>query len=99
MASSTRIRDALARRALSGSRRAGVPDPVVDAELLAGHAPVSPEARCWPRAARATTSQCTAADAALDVLVERRATREPLQHITGTAPFRHRAELGGSVLA
>lgn len=30
-----------------------------------------------------------AADTALDALLDRRAAREPLQHLTGVAPFRH----------
>lgn len=73
-----------AERAL---REAGVPDPRVDAELLLGHV------TGWSRGqvqARAVTGATLATDLqeALVALVARRSTREPLQHLTGLAPFR-----------
>lgn len=68
--------------------RAGVPDPVVDAELLAAHA--LGRGRGEVQAAAVRGDDISAADAAaLEGLVRRRETREPLQHITGVAAFRH----------
>lgn len=67
---------------------AGVPDPVVDVELLAGHA--LDLARGGVQSAAVRGERVPAAVAAhLDHLVARRATRVPLQHLTGRAPFRH----------
>ncbi|HEU5266530.1 MAG TPA: peptide chain release factor N(5)-glutamine methyltransferase [Jatrophihabitans sp.] len=63
---------------------AGVPSPRVDAELLLGHVLGVPRARALT--AGAPDARQSAAFAAA---VDRRATREPLQHIVGTAPFRH----------
>lgn len=66
----------------------GVPDPVVDAELLAGH--VLGTSRGEVQAAVIRGDEIAEHDAsALVAAVARRETREPLQHITGTAPFRH----------
>ncbi|NNC13189.1 peptide chain release factor N(5)-glutamine methyltransferase [Planctomonas sp. JC2975] len=66
---------------------AGVPDPVVDAELLAGH--VLNASRGRVQALVVTDAALSAEQAArLRELVARRSTREPLQHITGRAPFR-----------
>ena len=62
---------------------AGVPTPRVDAELLLAHVLGVPRGRLVT--AFATPAQAQRFDAA----VARRATREPLQHIVGTAPFRH----------
>lgn len=77
------LRDAAARLAA-----AGVPDPLVDAELLAGY--VLGIRRGAVQAAAITGDVVSDADAAtLEALVTRREAREPLQHITGTAPFRH----------
>lgn len=60
---------------------AGVPTPEVDARLLAAHiASTSPMGVLF---AEVTEEFSQAFEAA----VARRATREPLQHITGTAPF------------
>ncbi|MDN3494580.1 peptide chain release factor N(5)-glutamine methyltransferase [Planococcus sp. APC 4015] len=78
----------LLRRAVDTLARAGVADPDVDAELLAAH--VLGERRGAVQAAMIRGDAIDPADAArLDALVARRATRVPLQHLTGTAPFRH----------
>jgi release factor glutamine methyltransferase len=67
---------------------AGIADPDVDAELLAAF--VLGIGRGAVQAALIRGDAIEPDDAArLDVLVTRRATREPLQHITGLAPFRH----------
>ncbi|WP_285113609.1 peptide chain release factor N(5)-glutamine methyltransferase [Leifsonia sp. fls2-241-R2A-40a] len=67
--------------------RAGVPDPEVDAELLIGH--VLGVGRGRVQALMVMDSTMSSEDAArMRTLVERRAAREPLQHITGRAPFR-----------
>jgi release factor glutamine methyltransferase len=67
--------------------RAGVPDPDVDAELLIGH--VIGEGRGRVQALVAMDASVDLADRdAVLALADRRATREPLQHITGRAPFR-----------
>jgi release factor glutamine methyltransferase len=78
----------LLRRAAARLADAGVPDPDVDAELLAAF--VLQTGRGGVQAA-AVRGDSVPADTAqqLDTLIERRATREPLQHITGLAPFRH----------
>ncbi|SDS35599.1 peptide chain release factor N(5)-glutamine methyltransferase [Microterricola viridarii] len=77
------IRDAAA--AALGS--AGILDPEIDAELLIGH--VTGRSRGELQAGIVMDAELSAADvAALAPLVERRARREPLQHITGLAPFR-----------
>ncbi|MFC4223109.1 peptide chain release factor N(5)-glutamine methyltransferase [Lysinibacter cavernae] len=66
---------------------AGIPDPQVDAELLLGHVLNESRGRV-----QALSIMDVAVDddarTALAPLVARRATREPLQHITGTAAFR-----------
>ena len=67
---------------------AGIADARVDAELLAAH--VLGIRRGAVEAAAVRGDLLTAQDAErLEALVARRATREPLQHLTGTAPFRH----------
>ncbi|MFF1634309.1 peptide chain release factor N(5)-glutamine methyltransferase [Leifsonia sp. NPDC058248] len=67
--------------------RAGVPDPEVDAELLIGH--VLGEGRGRIQALALMGSEIGENDTArVRELTERRAAREPLQHITGRAPFR-----------
>lgn len=74
-------------RALSQLSHAGVPDPQVDVELLLGHA--LGMSRGEVQAKIAVDAMVSDAEAAnCDALVARRATREPLQHITGVAPFR-----------
>lgn len=66
---------------------AGLTDPVVDAELLIGH--VLGLGRGELQAAAIRGDRIDQADAErLAALAARRASREPLQHITGTAPFR-----------
>ncbi|WP_314646822.1 peptide chain release factor N(5)-glutamine methyltransferase [uncultured Microbacterium sp.] len=79
---------ALVRAAAARLAAAGVPDPVVDAELLAGH--VRGVGRGELQAAMVRGDALTVDEAErLDALIARREAREPLQHITGTAPFRH----------
>ncbi|MCU1408314.1 MAG: SAM-dependent methyltransferase [Microbacteriaceae bacterium] len=65
----------------------GIADAVVDADLLIGH--VLQQSRGQVQAAGIIGTAITATDAAAVLsLAERRAAREPLQHITGRAPFR-----------
>ena len=67
--------------------RAGVPSPDVDAELLIGF--VLGMSRGEVQARAITGGAVSAVDAAkISAMIERRAGREPLQHITGRAPFR-----------
>ena len=73
--------------AVSQLSLAGVPNPRVDAELLIGH--VLDLNRGQVQSKAITDAAITDSDAALIAeLVSRRAAREPLQHITGRAPFR-----------
>lgn len=77
----------LVRRATERLAAAHVPDPQVDAELLAAH--VLGLSRGGVQAADIRGDDMRPAQAALfDRLVDRRCAREPLQHLTGTAPFR-----------
>ena len=77
------VRTATARLA-----EAGVPDPLVDAELLAGH--LLGLRRGEVQAALIRGDALSAEiESALDAVVARRAARDPLPHITGVAPFRH----------
>ncbi|HEX6684285.1 MAG TPA: peptide chain release factor N(5)-glutamine methyltransferase [Candidatus Limnocylindrales bacterium] len=73
---------ALLREATDRLERAGVASPRVDAELLAAHVLAIPRGRLL---VMDTISDERAAD--IRNLVEQRATRVPLQHLTGTAPF------------
>jgi len=67
--------------------RAGIDDAEVDADLLIGH--VLGQSRGQVQAAAIMGAALAESDAAaIAALVERRAKREPLQHITGRAPFR-----------
>lgn len=67
---------------------AGVPQAEVDAELLIGF--VLGESRGSVQAGAATGRFVTDENTAnIRALFDRRASREPLQHITGRAPFRH----------
>jgi release factor glutamine methyltransferase len=81
------LADAL-REARERLERAGVPGPDVDAELLAAHVLGLGRGEVHAAVIRGDT---LGADAArrLDHLVTQRATRVPLQHLTGVAPFRH----------
>ncbi|MBG6216687.1 release factor glutamine methyltransferase [Arthrobacter sp. CAN_A6] len=63
---------------------AGVPSPRVDAELLAAHL-----LKVSPGRLRALVLTGSAAPDGLGDLVEERARRTPLQHLTGIAYFRH----------
>lgn len=75
-------------RAESILTSAGVPNPRVDAELLVGH--VLGLSRGGVQAKIAMDAAISPDDAiTLSDLIERRAAREPLQHITGVAPFRN----------
>lgn len=84
---SVSVADALSR-AVARLADAGVPDPEVDAELLVAF--VLGTGRGGVQAAAIRRDPLAADDLArLDAALERRAVREPLQHITGLAPFRH----------
>lgn len=79
---------AVLRAVSSQLAEAGVPDPLVDAEMLLGF--VLGLSRGEVQAA--TIRGDVADDAQVEVLREladRRAAREPLQHLTGVAAFRH----------
>ena len=69
---------------------AGVPDPVVDAELLLAWT-IGPDVSRGEVHAGIIRGDALSADEheRFRGLVSRRALREPLQHITGSAPFRH----------
>ena len=67
---------------------AGIADARVDAELLLAHMLGVGRGELQAAALRGDTLD-EASDARFRELVARRASREPLQHITGTAPFRH----------
>lgn len=75
------------RRAVEQLARAGVPSPDVDAELLIGFVLGMSRGEVQAKAITGTTVSTSEA-AAITSLMERRAGREPLQHITGRAPFR-----------
>ena len=77
----------LLNEAAEALERAGIADPTVDAELLAGH--VLGESRGGVQAKAVMGVSVPPAQAArLRELLRRRTAREPLQHITGRAPFR-----------
>lgn len=79
---------AVVRTAAQRLADVGVPDPLVDAELLAGHILGRRRGEVHAAIVRGDGID-DAAVSALDEAVTRRVAREPLQHITGTAPFRH----------
>lgn len=79
---------AVVRAAAERLDAVGVPDPLIDAELLAGH--VRGLRRGEVQAAVIRGDMIDEADAAAFAeLIARRAAREPLQHLTGAAAFRH----------
>lgn len=75
------------REAAQALASAGVPTPDVDAELLAAHAFGLSRGELAAAALRGASVPDDGG--LLDELVARRAAREPLQHLTGVAPFRH----------
>ncbi len=79
---------AVLTRSIEVLSAAHVPSPDADAELLVGH--VLGMSRGQVRAKAVTGAPISAPNAVgILELVERRAAREPLQHITGVAAFRH----------
>ncbi len=84
----SRTLSAVLTRAIEVLTGAGVPSPEVDAELLVGHVLEIGRGQVQ---AKVVTGSAISAPAAVEImeLVERRAAREPLQHITGVAAFRH----------
>lgn len=83
-----RLADVL-RRAAAQLSAAGVPTPDVDAELLAAHVQGRSRGEILAAALRGDQFRDDAAAARFAALIDRRAAREPLQHLTGLAPFRH----------
>ncbi|WP_298041105.1 peptide chain release factor N(5)-glutamine methyltransferase [uncultured Microbacterium sp.] len=79
---------AAVRAAAARLAEVGVPDPLVDAELLVGHVRGLGRGEVQATILRGDSWDEEAGQRFLG-LVERRAAREPLQHITGRAPFRH----------
>lgn len=80
--------DVLVREAVATLVAAGVVTPRADAELLLAHATGRSRADVV-RDVVLGAPVPDAAAAAFAGLLARRAAREPLQHLTGTAPFRH----------
>lgn len=78
----------LLRESAEQLANACVPDPVVDAELLIGHVLGFTRGEVQAAVVRGDAMSDAQASILAD-LVTRRATREPLQHLTGRAPFRH----------
>lgn len=79
--------DALRRHAIGVLGEAGVPSPEADADLLIGHVLGFSRGQVQ---AKALLGAVVDAEQVLAITeaIERRATREPAQHITGVAPFR-----------
>ena len=78
---------AVLERSVAVLERAGVPSPQADAELLLGH--VLGVSRGAVQSKAITGAELAeAAVASVTELIQRRAAREPLQHITGLAAFR-----------
>jgi release factor glutamine methyltransferase len=75
------------REAVDALAAAGVPTPDADAELLLGHVLGLSRGEVQARVVAGTGIPAAEADA-IAALVARRAAREPLQHLTGHAPFR-----------
>ena len=80
--------DELLRAAIGHLQLAGVPDPRVDAELLLAHVLGTSRGRAQAVALIGVTVALPVAER-YRALVLRRGLREPLQHLTGTAGFRH----------
>ena len=84
---------ALLRAATDTLAAAGVPTPDVDAELVAGHVFGLSRGELAAASLRGDAAGDGGRDAGdlavFAELIERRAAREPLQHLTGAAPFRH----------
>lgn len=80
--------DETLRAAATQLAAASVPTPQVDAELLAAHVLGIGRGELSAAVFRGAAFPADAADRFAE-LVARRAAREPLQHLTGTAPFRH----------
>lgn len=80
--------DAVLRSGAARLAEAGVPDPRIDAELLAAHVLDIGRGELQAALVRGDTISDAHASA-FEQFIARRATREPLQHITGRAPFRH----------
>lgn len=78
----------LLARAADDLGAGGVTTPGVDAELLLAHAWGVTRGELATRVVLATPVPADVVDA-FGALVARRAAREPLQHLTGTTPFRH----------
>lgn len=77
----------LRNRAIELLTAAGINEPEVDVDLLIGH--ILGQSRGEVQAGSILNRAVSPADAAaIDTLLVRRSTREPLQHITGLAPFR-----------
>ena len=77
----------LRNSAIRALTAAGVTDPEVDSDLLIGH--VLGQSRGEVQAGSILNRPISEADAAIIIaLLARRSAREPLQHITGRAPFR-----------
>lgn len=78
----------LLRAATATLAAAGVPTPDVDAELLAAHVLGLSRGALAAASLRGDDASSESRER-FEELVARRAAREPLQHLTGRAPFRH----------
>ncbi len=86
---------ALRDRAVAELKAAGVPNPEVDSELLLGHVLGLGRGEVQARIAVGLEADGAQIEE-FGSLVARRAAREPLQHLTGLAPFRGLELLVGS---
>ncbi|MFJ3391797.1 peptide chain release factor N(5)-glutamine methyltransferase [Leifsonia aquatica] len=86
-ASATPTVRSLLERTATVLAAAGVPDPEVDAELLVGHVLGVSRGRVQALTVMGSSLEVQDAERVRE-LTERRAAREPLQHITGRAAFR-----------
>ncbi len=78
---------AVLRSAVAVLAEAGIPSPDADAELLIGHVLGLSRGAVQARAV-AGADLTSEQEAELAALIARRVAREPLQHLTGHAPFR-----------